>query len=94
MEQKNTRRWQLQDVLHAAEEDGLTQSDYREGDGNDGLQARRQPQATELRGNITMVELRDQIGLPKCFNANKKTFVFWAIATDMRRERGAPPRLQ
>ena len=94
MEQKTTRRLQLQDVLHAAKEEGLTQSDYREGNGNDGLQARRQPQATELRGKVTTVELQDQIGLPTCFSANEKTFVLRAIATAMRRERGAPPRLQ
>jgi hypothetical protein len=42
MERKVTRRWQLQDLLHGAGEDGLTQSDYGDPTG-DVTQARTDP---------------------------------------------------
>ena len=94
MAEKTNRRWQLQDILHAAGEEGLTQTDYGEGDGNDGLMARREPHASKLKGEKSILNLREKTGLPACFSYNANTFVFRAIITAMRCERGAPPTLQ
>jgi hypothetical protein len=54
MERKTTQRWQLQDVLHAAGEDGITETDY--GDhGGDVMQAKIEP--IEARLELTALDL-------------------------------------
>ena len=52
MERKTTQRWQLQDLLHAVGEEGITQSDY--GDtGGDPMQARVDPIDARLLGTVS-----------------------------------------
>ena len=87
MDQKTCRRWQLQDVLHAVGEQGITQSDYGDEDG-DGTQARIEPKEPKLRGLLTALDLEAKSGLPECISANEQMYIFRAIAAGMRTPRG------
>jgi hypothetical protein len=93
MDQKTCRRWQLQDVLHAVGEQGITQSDYGDEDG-DGTQARIEPKEPKLRGLLTTLDLEAKTGLPKCISANEQMYIFRAIAAGMRTPRGGECTLQ
>jgi hypothetical protein len=78
MEDKNTRRWQLQDILHSIGEPGITQSDY--GDANeDAMQARNDPYAPELIGKIVPFDLAANEGLPECMSEADRSFMYRAI---------------
>ena len=97
MERKTTQRWQLQDLLHAVGEEGITQSDY--GDtGGDPMQARVDPIDARLLGAVskktaTLLDINAQTGLPENLTANEKTYMWRAITTSMRGSRGSPPTL-
>ena len=93
MERKTTLRWQLQDLLHAVGEDGITQSDY--GDHTeDVLQAKVEPIDAQLVGNVTTdLNVAAKKGLPACLTPNERTYIWRAIHGAMRRSRGSPPTL-
>jgi hypothetical protein len=94
MEQKTTLRWQLQDLLHAAGEDGITQSDYDDHDG-DVMQARIEPVEPSQSGKVqTTLDLQAKEGLPQCMTPNELKYIWLAIYGAMRRQRGEPPTLQ
>jgi len=98
MERKTTQRWQLQDLLHAVGEKGITQSDY--GDtGGDPMQARIEPIDAHLVGSVckktaTLLDIDAQTGLPDFLTANEHTYLWRAITTTMRGSRGSPPTLE
>jgi hypothetical protein len=93
MEIKTTQRWQLQDVLHATGEVGITQSDYGDKDG-DPMQARIEPVHAQLVGKVqTTLNLTTKTGLPTYLTRNECTFIWRAITGAMRRIRGGPPTL-
>ena len=87
MDKKTNRRWQLQDLLHATGEEGITQSNYADEDG-DGTQGRIEPKDTALRGNKTDLNIAERKGLPKCIATNEKTYIYRAINAAMRQCRG------
>ena len=94
MERKTTLRWQLQDLLHAIDEDGITQTDYGNHTG-DVMQARVEPIDPKLVGKkMTELNIAGKRGLPKTLTVNERTFIWRAIYGAMRASRGAPPRLQ
>ena len=85
MEQKVTRRWQLQDLLHGAGENGITQSDYGDPDG-DGTQAQRDPIDPILVGNSTTIDLDEETGLPETMTENERKYLYRAIRKATRGE--------
>ena len=78
MEHKVTRRWQLQDLLHGAGENGITQSDYGDPDG-DGTQAQRDPIDPFLVGNSRTIDLDEETGLPDTMTENERKYLYRAI---------------
>jgi hypothetical protein len=94
MERKTTQRWQLQDVLHAAGEDGITETDYGD-NGGDVMEAKIEPIEARLVGNVvTVLDLRAKTGLPACLSANERQYLWRAVASAMKRNRGSAPTLQ
>ena len=93
MERKTTLRWQLQDLLHAAGEEGITLSDYGEHTGNV-LNARVEPINSFLRGTTSHLSIYSRTGLPPWMSANDKKYIFLAIVRGMRRQGGNPHTLQ
>jgi hypothetical protein len=79
MECKITRRWQLQDLLHAAGKKGITQSDYGDPNG-DVTQARRDPVKPALIGNQTELNFEWRTGLPDSVDPWGIMGIFRAIA--------------
>ena len=93
MERKTTQRWQLQDLLHAVGDVGITQSDCGD-NGGDALQARIEPIDARLVGSVnSILDLNGQTGLPQYFTDNENTYLWRAITTAMRGSRGGPPTL-
>jgi hypothetical protein len=93
MELKTTQRWQLQDLLHAAGAEPITQSDYGDHDG-DALQARIESIKAELVGKVkTVLDVEEKTGLPKCLSDNERQSIFRALAIATRGFRGSPPTL-
>jgi hypothetical protein len=78
MERKVTRRWQLQDLLHGAGEDGLTQSDYGDPTG-DVTQARTDPIDPKLVGNTTTLDMNEKTGLPETLTDDERKYLLRAI---------------
>ena len=94
MERKTTQRWQLQDLLHAVSDEGITQSDYGD-QGGDVMQARIEPIKSALVGKKQYVlDLAKKTGLPTYLNENENKYLLRAIKGAMRRSRGSPPTLQ
>jgi hypothetical protein len=97
MERKTTLRWQLQDLLHALDEDGITQTDYGDHSG-DVMQARVEPIDPRLVGKkgkkMAQLHLNGKRGLPKTLTVNERTYIWRAINGAMRASRGGPPTLQ
>jgi len=94
VERKTTRRWQLQDVLHAIGEEGITLSDYGEHTG-DILKGRVEPINARLVGKVkTTLHITGKRGLPKCLTANERTYIWRAIYGQMRWSHAGPPTLQ
>ena len=93
MDKKTNRRWQLQDLLHAMGEQGITQSNYGDEDG-DGTQGRIEPKDPALRGKKTKLNIAERKGLPKCIAANEKQYIYRAINKAMRQCRGHEATLQ
>jgi hypothetical protein len=85
MELKVTRRWQLQDLLHGAGVNGITQSDYADQDG-DGTQAQRDPIDPILVGNSTTIDLDEETGLPETMTDNERKYLYRAIRKATRGE--------
>lgn len=93
MERKTTLRWQLQDLLHATGEDGITQSTY--GDHTrQVMHARVEPIESFIRGFTNELNIQERTGLPSWMNDTAKTYIFRAILAAMRGYRGDPPTLQ
>jgi hypothetical protein len=93
MERKTTLRWQLQDLLHAAGEEGITLSDYGEHTG-DVMNARIEPINSFLRGKTNTLRIYSKLGLPEWMSEPDKKYIFLAIGKAMRPDRGNPPTLQ
>jgi hypothetical protein len=85
MELKVTRRWQLQDLLHGAGEDGITQSDYGDPNG-DVTQAQRDPIDPVLVGYSTPLDLDEETGLPETMTPNERKYLYRAIRKATRGE--------
>jgi hypothetical protein len=92
MERKTSRRWQLQDLLHHAGLDGVTQSDYGDPQG-DALQPKNAPLEPELKGLMEELDCHDRTGLPLCLTETALRYLYRAIAKGLRGERGAEPQL-
>ena len=78
MERKTPLRWQLQDLLHAAGEEGITQSDYGEHTG-DVLNAKIEPIESFLRETTSVLGVPSQTGLPPWLSEDSKKYIFRAI---------------
>jgi len=83
MELKAQRRWQLQDVLHAAGEEGITQSVYDDQNGED-MRARINPRDPELKGKTTHLDINEKTGLPSSLSETERVHIFLAIRRNTR----------
>jgi hypothetical protein len=90
MEKKNSRRWQLQDLLHAVGEENITQSNYGDSEGDVSL-ARNEPIDPKLMGTLLNLDIVNKKGLPAHTSFTAKTHIFLAIRKDTR---GHTPTLQ
>jgi hypothetical protein len=83
MEKKTTRRWQLQDILHAVGEESISTSEYDNPNGEVNL-AKVEPRDSELVEKKTELDIANRKGLPASLSGTEKLHIFLSIRKDTR----------
>jgi hypothetical protein len=74
----------LQDLLHAAGEEGITQSDYGD-QGGDVMQARVEPFKAMPVADYFVLNITDEKGLPACTSKTARKYIFLALKLALRK---------